>query len=564
VKRLAITGWRLTPAQVSLALTVVVGIIAGLAAVLFALAISGTQHLLFGATPPVWRLIAVPALVSVLTGILLVRVFPGVRGSGVPQTKAAYHLNSGVINPMVPIGKFVTGILCIGSGHSIGREGPSVQIGAGIASWAGQWLRLPDAHIRTLVPVGASAALAAAFNTPVAAVLFTLEEIIGDLNAPLLGSAVLSSVTAVIVARSILGNEPLFHVPEYELLHSAELLAYVVLGVIAGAASVAFSKGMLRARQTFLDLPPATRMWQPAMGGLAIGLLLVFVPEVAGVGYAYVDQALNGGLLLQTMLLLCVVKMVATIISYSSGNAGGVFAPTLYFGAMLGGAVGLIAREVFPFPVGEPGAYALVGMGALFAGIIRAPMTSVFMIFEITQDYAIIVPLMVANMLSLGISRRYQRVPLYEAFLLQDGVHLPKTAAAAESPAGWRASDVMSPRVPWAGPDLTAAGMLALMPADAAAVLVGGPDTVLGVARRDELEALVASGRGGEPVTPLPLESFPHVHADHSIDVVIERLRHSCGLVPVLARSDVHRVEGVITRDTIVSILVPAEPASPI
>ena len=550
--------WRLTPAQMSLALTVVVGIIAGLSAVLFALAITGAQHLFFGQTPSVWRLVAVPALVSVVTGILLARVFPGVRGSGVPQTKAAYHLKSGVISPMVPVGKFITGILCIGSGHSIGREGPSVQIGAGIASWAGQWLRLPEAHIRTLVPVGASAALAAAFNTPVAAVLFTLEEIIGDLNAPLLGSAVLSSVTAVIVARSILGNEPLFHVPEYELLHSAELLAYVVLGVVAGAASIAFSKGMLRARQAFLDLPSGTRMWQPAMGGLAIGLVLVFVPEVAGVGYGYVDQALNGGLLLQTMLLLCVMKMVATIISYSSGNAGGVFAPTLYFGAMLGGAVGLIAREVFPFPVGEPGAYALVGMGALFAGIIRAPMTSVFMIFEITQDYAIIVPLMVANMLSLGISRRYQRVPLYEAFLLQDGVHLPK-ATVAESPSGWRAADVMTDRIPWADPTLTVGGVLAAMPADAAAVLVGRPEKGVGLARRDALEALLSAGRGDDPVTPEPLESCSHVHADHPIDVVIERLRHSCGLVPVLSRADVHRVEGVITRDTIVGILVPAD-----
>ena len=320
---------------------------------------------------------------------------------------------------------------------------------------------------------------------------------------------------------------------------------------------MAFSKGMLRARRTFLDMPRGTRMWQPAMGGLGIGLLLVFVPEVAGVGYGYVDQALNGGLLLQTMLVLFVAKMVATIVSYSSGNAGGVFAPTLYFGAMLGGAVGLIAREVFPFPVGEPGAYALVGMGALFAGIIRAPMTSVFMIFEITQDYAIIVPLMVANMLSLGISRRYQRVPLYEAFLLQDGVHLPSTAAA-ESSAGWRAADVMTPQVPWADPGMPAGAMLAAMPADAAAVLVGGPEKVLGVVRRDELEAVVAAGRGEEPVVPLPLDSCPHVHADHSIDVVIERLRVSCGLVPVLARSDVARVEGVITRDTIVSILVPA------
>jgi CIC family chloride channel protein len=287
----------------------------------------------------------------------------------------------------------------------------------------------------------------------------------------------------------------------------------------------------------------------------------VVAPEVAGVGYAYVDQALNGGLLLGTMLALCVLKMVATIVSYSSGNAGGVFAPTLYFGAMLGGAVGLLAREVFPFPVGEPGAYALVGMGALFAGIIRAPMTSVFIIFEITQDYAIIVPLMVANMLSLVISRRYQREPLYEAFLRQDGVHLPRVAAAAPG-AGWRAADVMGAQVPWVAPGTPASAMLAASPPGTPAVLVGSPEHVRGLVRRDELEALVGAGRGSEPVEPQPIESCPHVHADHPIDLVIERLRSSCGLVPVLSRSDVRRVEGVVTRDTVIGILVPSgEPA---
>jgi len=286
------------------------------------------------------------------------------------------------------------------------------------------------------VPVGAAGALAAAFNTPVAAVLFALEEIIGDLNASLLGSTVVASVAAVIVERSILGNEPLFHVPTYRLVHPAEIAAYAVLGVLGGVTSLAFCRSLLALRAAFQRLPPWTRIVQPAMGGLVIGAVLLYSPAVMGVGYEYVDLALNGGLRLKMMATLCVLKMGATVVSYASGNAGGIFAPSLYIGAMAGGAVGMLVHRLAPFPTGDPGAYALVGMGTLFAGIIRAPLTSVFMIFEITQDYQIIVPLMVANLLSFWISERYQPVPVYHALLEQDGVRLPPARPVDLAPVG--------------------------------------------------------------------------------------------------------------------------------
>ena len=212
---------RLREHQIFLVLTIVVGVVAGLAAVVFTVAIEQTSHRLFGLAPSRSRLLFVPPLMSLVTGVLLAKVFPDVRGSGVPQTEAAYHLSGGVIRARVPIGKFITGVLCIGSGHSMGREGPSVQIGAGLASVIGRWMQLPADRVRDLVPVGAAGALAAAFNTPVAAVLFALEEIIGDLNASLLGSTVVAAVASVVVERSILGNEPLFHVPTYQLVHPA-------------------------------------------------------------------------------------------------------------------------------------------------------------------------------------------------------------------------------------------------------------------------------------------------------------------------------------------------------
>jgi CIC family chloride channel protein len=521
-----------------------------LAATLFTLAIERTGRVLFGFAPSDVRLFLVPALFSVVTGILLSYVFPGARGSGVPQTKAAYHLKNGAIPLRVPLGKFFMGALCIGSGHSMGREGPSVQIGAGLASGIGRLLRLPPSRIKDLVPVGAAGALSAAFNTPVAAVIFALEELIGDMNASLLGSTVVASVASAVVARSLLGNEPLFGVPTYELVHPAELGAYALLGIVGGIVSLGFCKGLLALRQFFMQLPARTRVFHPAIGGVAIGAILIVVPEVMGVGYEYVDQALNGGMLFRTLLLLGAVKLVATIISYSSGNAGGIFAPSLYIGAMLGGGVGMLVNQFAPFPTAAPGAYALVGMGALFAGIIRAPMTSVFMIFEITQDYQIFVPLMVANLLSYVISRRYQPVPVYRALLQQDDVHLP-TAAAIAGTKGRTARDVMAALPTFVPGDHSIGEVRRTLAEKHEPVLVGSQEALAGVVGLVHLERAITAGRAGDPIVSLVDEELLHVHPDHSLDVVLERLAQSAGLLPVVSRDRGHRVEGIITIDNV-------------
>jgi CIC family chloride channel protein len=545
---------RLQEHQVFLVLTIVVGVVAGLAAVLFTVAIEQTSHRLFGLAPSRARLFAVPPLVSLVTGVMLAKFFPDVRGSGVPQTEAAYHLSSGIIRGRIPFGKFITGVLCIGSGHSMGREGPSVQIGAGLASLVGQWLHLSPRRVRDLIPVGAAGALAAAFNTPVAAVLFALEEIIGDMNAPLLGSTVVASVAAVIVERSILGNEPLFHVPGYHLVHPAELIAYAALGILGGLLSLLFCKGLLGLRRLFARLPRSTGIIQPAMGGLVIGVMLMYWPAIMGVGYEYVDQALNGGLLLKTMAALSVLKLAATIVSYASGNAGGIFGPSLYIGAMAGGAVGMVVHRLAPFPTGDPGAYALVGMGTLFAGIIRAPMTSVFMIFEITQDYQILVPLMVANMLSFAISKRYQPAPVYHALLHQDGVHLPSPATQALTTVR-TARQVMQTDVSLIPADTSIEHAWQMTVENGApAYLVGTRDRLVGSVSHQQLEDSRRLGKAADPVASIVDPSFVHAHGDHPIDVVLERFAQSGGILPVVSRGDAHRVEGVITIDSMLKI----------
>jgi CIC family chloride channel protein len=304
-------------------------------------------------------------------------------------------------------------------------------------------------------------------------------------------------------------------------------------------------------------------MWQPAMGGLAIGLLLLGAPQIMGVGYEYVDQALNGGLLLKTLLLLCVLKIVATIVSYASGNAGGIFAPTLYIGAMAGGAVGMVVHRFAPFPTGDPGAYALVGMGALFAGIIRAPMTSVFMIFEITQDYQILVPLMVANLLSFMLARRYQPIPVYHALLQQDHIHLPavETRPAATTVT---ARELMGPDTSYflSGDLPIAEAWQRAQVERTPAYLVGTPEQLLGLVTRARLSDAAENGRDGKTMASLVEGDAVHAHPDHPIDVVLERLARSDGVLPIVSREHAQRVEGIVTLDRLMRAMSSMRTAS--
>src|SRR5258707_6444321 len=411
--------------QVFLVLALVIGALTGLAVVAFIVLTERLGMRLYPVGGAPWSRALIPIAGSLAMGYLLARYFPDARGSGVPQTKAALFAREGRITLRTVVGKFVCTSATLASGIPLGREGPSVQVGAGIASVLGRLLGLSNEQVKNLIPVGAAAAIAAAFNTPLAAVVFALEEIMGDLNAPIMGAVVLASATSWMVLRLLLGNNPLFKVPQYQLVSPWEFAAYAVLGVAGGVVSVAFTRLLLGMRARFLRFPRNTVWFQPLAGGLLVGLMGWFVPQVLGVGYEYVGDALNGRMVFHLIVLLLVLKLFAVTTSYASGNAGGIFGPALFIGAMVGGTVGSVAPHLFPAYTATPGAYALVGMGAAFAGIVRAPMTSVLMICEMTQDYAVIVPLMIANMISLFVASRLQHEPIYEALAGQDGIHLP-------------------------------------------------------------------------------------------------------------------------------------------
>ena len=495
-----------------------------------------------------WRRLIVPIVGSLSMGFLLFKYFPDARGSGVPQTKAALYARGGFISLRTVVGKFFCTSATLASGIPLGREGPSVQVGAGIASLLGRALGLSPEKIKSLIPVGAAAAIAAAFNTPLAAVLFALEEVVGDLHAPVLGSVVLASATSWAMLRLLLGNDPLFKVPQYQLVSPAEFLIYAVLGLLGGLLSVAFTKLLLKLRERFLRLPRKTMWFQPVVGGVAVGIMGWFVPQILGVGYSYVGQVLNGGMALRLMVLLLVLKLFAVVISYASGNAGGIFGPALFLGAMLGGAVGTVAHNCFPGHVATAGAYALVGMGAAFAGVVRAPMTSVVMIFETTRDYAVIVPLMISNLVSFFISSRMQRQPIYEVLAYQDGIHLP-TAESRVSSGQRRVINASRP-----ADEILRAGMTTQEALENVrkSALRAWPVTdqrgVIGIVTIGALKKAADDGLASTKLMDLiGLGEFPHLHSDHSLAVALERMGAAgVDALPVVSRADVHKLEGIV------------------
>jgi CIC family chloride channel protein len=437
-------------------LTLVIGGVCGLAAVLFHLAIGAAEGVMInralstGGHAWIGWTLACTTLGSLASGALLELVSPGARGSGIPQVKTAYAIKSGRVRLRDSLSKFAIAVLQIGSGASLGREGPTVHICAGIATALGRLFALSPRNTRRLLPVGASAGIAAAFNAPIAAVTFTIEEIIGDIDHTMLSGVVVAAALAAVIEHSVLGTHPVFTVPGlYGLLHASSLLVYALLGVAAAFVGNAFSGLLLGSRSWFRAL--SVPAWsKPGIGGLITGLLAVSAilsvdaHGITGGGYATLSAALVGGLGWKVLLVAGVLKMAATAASYGSGGAGGVFAPTLFIGGMLGGCLGLLDQHLLGHEDTQTGAFALVGMGAVLAAVVRTPITSVLIIFEMTHSYGLVLPLMIASSVAYVLSRQLQPLGIYDALLAQDGVHLPHRHRSSDMLAAFRVSEAMT------------------------------------------------------------------------------------------------------------------------
>ncbi len=426
-----------TERQRLLGLTIVIGGLCGLAAVAFHVTLDLVSTVAInramsapGASWLGWTLLC-PALGGLLCGAILQYVVPGARGSGIPEVKIAFARKGGRLRLTDSLGKFVVSALQIGTGAALGREGPTVHICAGLASGLGRLVGVSHRNVKRLLPVGAAAGIAAAFNAPIAAVTFTIEEVIGRLDQTVLSGVIVAAALAAVVERTILGVQPMLTAArDHGLEGPGSLFLYAALGVVAGGMSLAFSESLLWLRARFRRAGGLPGFATPAVGGLVtggmavIGLLLLRSRGVAGGGYETLNLALTGNLALKALIGLSILKLIATVFSYGSGGAGGIFAPALFIGGTLGGAFGALDMAVLHHPASSLADFALVGMGATFAGIIRAPMTSILIIIEMTNGYALILPLMIANMTSYAIARMVRPKAIYDALLEQDGINL--------------------------------------------------------------------------------------------------------------------------------------------
>ncbi len=426
-----------------------IGLGTGLGAVLFIRLIDMVEWAAFTGLPLLlgnhrWLLILVPTLGGLLAGPIISFFASEAKGHGVPEVMQAIALRGGRIRPRVVVAKIAASAVCIGTGGSAGREGPIVQVGAALGSTVGQWLNMSDRRIRNLVACGAAAGIAATFNAPIAGVIFSLEIILGELHMGDLGNVVLSAIAASVVARIFLGDTPAFIVPEYTLGSPWNLLLYALLGILAALVAIAFIK-LLYASEDLFDSWQAPNYLKPAVGGLLLGLLgytypmilgdvflptearlgefiAANIPHVMGAGFDTIEHALLGQASLGLLVVLILLKPLATSLTLGSGNSGGVFAPSLFTGAALGGAFGTLAANLFPRLHIAPGAFALVGMAAVFAGAARAPFTAILIVFEMTDDYRIILPLMTGVIVSMLVATRLHPESIYTLKLARRGI----------------------------------------------------------------------------------------------------------------------------------------------
>ncbi len=545
------TWLRMSEAQRFLLLAILIGIFAGLMVVCFHIAIDLVSWYSLGALSGRLRFgrLVSPALGAVAAALLVQRVFRDARGSGVNQTKAALYISDGYVPANTIAGKFVACSIAIGSGNSLGPEDPSLQMGAGVASLLGRVFRLGRERMRMIAPVGAAAGIAAAFNTPITGVLFVMEEVVAAWSAGVIGSIVLSAVSAVVVERWFLGNEPLFRVPAFELAHVTELVVYAWIGVAGGLLSALFVKLIGSLHGHVEHLPKWTRLAQPLGAGILVGAVGLWFPEVMGAGYDSIDNALHDRFPWPMLLALGGAKLAVTLFCFSAGIPGGMFAPTLFIGAMIGGGLGGLAHRYWPFPSSSADAYVLVGMGTFFAGVFRAPMTSIFMVFEVSASYVIILPVMIANTISYFISRALHPTPFFTMLARLEGVELPSAEEQRSLPT-MRVEDAMQ-----TAPALV---LRSDMPAAEALGRMGKAERCL-VARRNgewaeaERAALehAAVKQALEPLgRVLKLDPLPRLYPDVPVDAAL-RLFAAYPLLPVANRAHPDQLIGTITLEDV-------------
>jgi CIC family chloride channel protein len=440
---------------VMMAVAVAVGAGTGLAAVFFIRLIALIRRVAYSDVVTIlpalgrWWLLVIPVLGALIVGPIISYFAREAKGHGVPEVMQALIMRGGRIRPRVAVAKIFASALCIGSGGSAGREGPIVQVGSALGSSVGQWLHFSDERIKNLVACGAAAGIAATFNAPIAGVAFATEVLMCELQVTVFGNVVIASVSSSIITQIFLGARPAFEVPSYVMHSPWEILLYVALGIFAAVVGIMFIR-LLNAFENLFDAWKFPDFLKPAVGAVLLGLLGVGypylsgilpvsagdfrlgmpvfenVPHVYGSGFPFIEEVLQGNAPFWLLAVLVLLKPLATSFTLGSGNSGGVFAPSLFTGAMLGGAFGYIVKGLFPDVAGEVGAYALVGMAAVFAAAARAPFTSILIVFEMSNDYHIILPLMAAGIVGSTVAQWLHPESIYTLKLTKRGIRVER------------------------------------------------------------------------------------------------------------------------------------------
>ncbi|NOZ27456.1 MAG: CBS domain-containing protein [Chloroflexi bacterium] len=561
-----------------------VGLGTAMGAVIFIRMIAFFQSLFFESLPhaisalgPYW-LILIPMIGGLLAGPIIAFFAPEAKGHGVPEVMMAIALYGGRIRPRVVAAKALASSVCIGSGGSAGREGPIVQIGAALGSTLGQLFRLSDERIRNLVACGAAAGIAATFNAPIAGVLFSVEVILGEVSLGPFANVVVSAVAASVLSRAFLGEVAAFQVPRYGLNSPWELILYTLLGILAAAIGILFIK-MLYGFEEAFDEWRFPEWAKPAVGGLLLGILgfiyprllalglvprqeafvglenIPFFPHVFGAGFPIIEGALDGRWSLTLLIVLIFLKVLATSLTLGSGNSGGVFAPALFMGAMLGGGFGLVAEQLVPQWVAGSGAYAVVGMAAVFAGAARAPLTAILIVFEMTNDYRLILPLMFSTGISTLLAEHWHRESIYTLKLVRRGIHWVR-GRDIDIMQGITVAEVMT-----TNPDTVSADMTISELAEAFArthhhgfPVLDEEGKLYGVVTLQDLERATARAVQDDlRVRDICTTDVVVAYPDEPVWVVLKRMGvRDIGRLPVVDRDDPRRLLGMVRRSDIV------------
>jgi len=544
-------------------LALVLGILSGIGAVLFYYLIRFCNFFFFGPVKDALSFLGpceislIGALGGILVGPIVYFLAREAKGHGVPEVMYAVAREGGRIRPRVVFVKAIASAITIGSGGSAGREGPIAQIGAALGSTVGQLLRLTEEHLIALVACGAGAGIAATFNTPIAGAIFALEVVLGEFTASTFGLVVISTVGAALVARTLLGNQPAFLVASYDLVHPLELFFYALLGLAAAGVAVFYTKLLYWTEDCFDSLKKVPEWVRPAIGGLGFGFIGAFLPQTLGRGDQFLHQVLHGEVAVAWLLgLLCLAKVVTTSLTLGSGGSGGVFFPGLYIGGCLGGAMGVIFHNALPTMTAGSGAYALVGMGSLFAGMTQAPVTAILMIFEMTHDYRIILPLMLSCGIATLLARVLSKETIYTMKLARRGISLKK-GKDVNILRKLRVRDAMSTNLHLVTGEMTLAEVIKLMQETRhnGFPVVDENGCLIGVITLEDirriqppevrLKTLVREAMTPNPVVATPEETLEEVSKKFAF--------RDIGRVPVVEENNCGKIVGMITRSDIVA-----------